>query len=329
MCSNIRTFVLALGFLAGSVSSFAQDEAPKAPKLEVENVVQDFGQVKPKEVFDFTYKFANSGNDKLVISRVQSTCGCTVPELAKTEYQPGEKGEVKVRYTASQREGALTKHLYLHSNDPTNPRFELLIKSETVLKVEVEPKQIELSLVKDNAGFKDLTVRSKDGQDFSITDVMMRGNAFKFVYDSKIKAVEHKIKVITDKEVLEKNLAGVITIETDHPDCEVVSATYNTMPLFSASPSRIIMQDAKPGETISREIWVKSNYQEDVTIDKAVSSKGYMKWEVLDIKGSLAKVKVDITAPPQDKSRYFSDELMMTINEDNPIVIKCSGWYKK
>ena len=34
------------------------------------------------------------------MNRAVASCGCTVPEYTKTPIQPGEKGEIKVTYTA-------------------------------------------------------------------------------------------------------------------------------------------------------------------------------------------------------------------------------------
>lgn len=317
--------VLFLSVLALVSFGYAEDAVAT---IEVSNPVKDLGDVKPHEVFDFTYDFKNTGDAELVISHVQATCGCTVPELTDKNYAPGESGSVKVRYTASQREGSVTKHLYIHSNDPKMPRYELQIISNTVLKVEALPKEMELSLADENCGYTPVVVTSKDEQPFRITSVTSIGDAIKFDFDSKTLATSHTVNAQLSRELIEKNLTGLITINTSHPDCSVVSVSYRAQPLFSASPARIIIQDAKPGDKDSREVWVRSNYGKDVTVSEGTSKNGTMTWSLLESKGDMAKLKVEVTVPKDGTSRYFSDELTLIVN-GSELPVKCSGWFKK
>lgn len=305
-------------------------DSPQGAKMEVIDEIADFGQVKPKSVHSFAYKFKNVGTEKLVISRVQSTCGCTVPELSKKEYEPGEAGEVKIKYTASSREGEATKHLYIHSNDSKNPRYPLIIKSKTVLKASVEPAKLDLSITKDNAGFPELKVYSRDGKEFAVKRIDINGNPFKFDIDPTKKSNVHILKPTVDTELLKKYLSGVIRIKIDHPECDSLSVSYTTLPEYSASPARIIIQNAISGKEQTREIWVKNNYGQAIEITGAKSSKGYMDYEIVENKEGMVKMKVTITTPKRTgDSRYFNDDLIVSIKDAEDIVIKSSGWYAK
>ncbi|OXU15839.1 DUF1573 domain-containing protein [Sedimentisphaera salicampi] len=328
MLQNIRFFALVSALVFTALPAAHSAQAGEA-KIKVEKPVKDFGEVRPHQVFNFSYKFKNAGTSTLKINRVQSTCGCTVPELNKKEYAPGEEGEIKVRYTSSQREGPVTKHLYIHSNDESNPRFALKIKSNTVLKISVQPKRVELSLVEDNAGFEYIKVTSKDGKKFKITGIKCRNKAFNFNY-SKDASKEHMITADVDSKALQDSLNGVITINTDHPDCGVVSATFQTLPLYSASPARIIVQDATPGLITKREVWIKSNYGKSVEIAESQSKNGYMSCKTKQKRDAMTKLMVEIEAPEEKGgSRYFTDELELKINDEHTLDVKCSGWFKR
>jgi hypothetical protein len=320
----------AVGAVFFAANLFAEEQAIEGPRIEVENEIADFGQVKPKSVHSYSYKFKNIGSEQLVISRVQSTCGCTVPELKVKEYAPGESGEVKITYTASSREGDTTKHLYIHSNDPHNPRYPLIIKSTTVLKANVEPSSLDLSMVKEDAGFPELKIYSRDGEEFAVKQIDTNGNPFKFNFDPNKKASVHMLKPEVDFDKLKQNLAGVIRIKIDHPECDTLTVTYNTLPEFSASPARIIVQNAKEGEKEVREVWIKNNYGKTVDITGAKSEKGLMDYEIVDNNDGMAKLKVTITAPERTgNSRYFTDDLVVSIKDSEDITIKSSGWYAK
>ncbi len=333
MKNLLMRFVILMAVTVFFGNDLIADEAEPVSigaKIEVVNDTADFGDVKPKSAHSYIYRFKNVGTGQLVISRIQSTCGCTVPELTKKEYAPGENGEIRIAYTAATKEGETTKHLYIHSNDASNPRYPLVVKSTTVLKAGVEPQKIDLSVIKENAGFPDIKVYSRDGKEFAITSVVVNGNPFTFTIDPKKKALEHTIKPIVDNEKLKGFLTGVINIKIDHPECDSVSVTYTTLPEYSASPARIILQNAVPGDKQMREIWIKNNYGNAVEITDGKSEKGYMTYNILENKGGMAKINIAITVPEKvGQHRYFNDDLSITVAGRDNIVIKCSGWYVK
>lgn len=307
-----------------------QAVATAGAKIEVVTDTADFGEVKPKSTHSFVYQFKNSGSETLNISRVQSTCGCTVPELAKKDYAPGETGEIKITYTAASREGETVKHLYVHSNDASNPRYPLIVKSVTVLKASVEPAKFDLSIVKPNAGFTEFKVFSRDNTEFAIKDITVNGNPFKFNFDPNKKAKEHILMPVVDINKLKEFLTGVINIKIDHPECDTLTVVYNTLPQYSASPARIILQNAVPEEKQTREVWIKNNYGNSIEITGAKSDKGNITYELIENKDGMAKLNLTIAIPPKSgQSRYFTEDLVINIKDADDMVIKTSGWYLK
>ena len=325
----LKKILLITAVLAifGITSGFA---AEGGAKIDVVEDVADFGDVKPKSVHTFTYRFKNVGTERLDISRIQSTCGCSVPQLDKKEYAPNETGEIKVVYTSPTREGHTTKHLYIHSNDVSNPRYPLQIKSNTVLKANVEPSSLDLVLADDNAGFGELKIYSRDGKEFAIRGISTAGNPFRFDIDRQHKATIHTIKPTVDIEKLKENLTGIIRISIDHPECDTLTVTYNTLPQYSASPARIIVQNAVAGETQQRDIWIKNNYGKTVEITGVKSEKGFVGCEILENSDGMARIRAEITAPKSSgQTRYFSDDLVVNIEDGEDIIIKISGWYAR
>jgi len=310
------------------------DDTAKAQsnaRVEFLNPVQDFGQVSPKSVHEFEYKFKNVGTEKLIVSHVQSTCGCTVPALAKKEYAPGEEGAIKVKYTSPSREGSTTKKVYFHSNDAVNPRFGLMIKSNTILKVSVEPKRLELSLADKGCGMIPIKIFSKDSKPFSILSVEGSvGGLLTAKFDKKAKNNEFILEPVVNAKKLAKNLNGIIRIKIDHPDCKEVTLTYTTKPKYHVSPARILFLKAKPGATQEREVRITSNYTDTIEIESMKAKKGLITVEKQDIDGSVANLKVVLTAPKiTSKQRFFSDSLLIKLKGGENIEVKCNGWFKK
>jgi Protein of unknown function (DUF1573) len=119
----------------GAFAASAQD-AVKGPKMEFKQTTMDYGTIEkggdPVRIFNFT----NVGNEPLVITQAQGSCGCTVPEWSKEPVLPGQSSTIKVKYD-TQRVGPFTKQVTLTSNDGTNPTMVLTIKGE----VKDAPKQ--------------------------------------------------------------------------------------------------------------------------------------------------------------------------------------------
>lgn len=57
------------------------------------------------------FPFKNTGNTTVVILGTESSCGCTVPEIAEKTYAPGTSGTVKARFDVGDRQGLQTKQV--------------------------------------------------------------------------------------------------------------------------------------------------------------------------------------------------------------------------
>jgi hypothetical protein len=88
--------------ISGSLAIMLIVFSANAQKLEFDEPVHDFGVIK-EELGSVThaFKFTNTGDKPLVITRVQASCGCTTPGWTKEPVQPGETGEVLATYRTS------------------------------------------------------------------------------------------------------------------------------------------------------------------------------------------------------------------------------------
>ncbi len=114
--------VMVLGLLLG-FSSLSQQEKPV---FEFVTETLDYGKIAlgsdGKRVFEFT----NIGKAPLIISRVQASCGCTVPKKPEKPIMPGEKGQIEVSYD-TKKPGGFSKAITIFSNAKT-PRKMIKIK---------------------------------------------------------------------------------------------------------------------------------------------------------------------------------------------------------
>lgn len=301
------------------------------PILEVENPVFELGTIGPNKKVTCEFKFKNTGTENLVIDKVLSTCQCTVPELKKMDYKPGESGTITVFYHSGTYEAAVQKHLHIVSNDQgkKGSRYELTIKGKVELKVQVEPKKLDLLLKEENAGLKSIKLKSKDGKPFAIKSFSSTQNVITADFDPTVEKTEFDLPLQVDTSKLRKNMNGTVKIILSHPETTQVDLTYLAPALYLLSPARLVIRDVEPEKIIEREIWVKSNYKEDVEIESITSTKGFMEVVKQDKQGKSVKLFVQITPPPQEGKtrRYLSDKLEIKLADGEKLDVTMSGWY--
>ena len=121
----ILLFTMVLGI------GFASNAQTKPAEFKFETETHDFGKVTLGKPVSFVFNFTNEGDAPLIISKVETTCGCTVPEYSQTPIKKGEKGFVKVTLTPAGSALPFNKAITLTSNARTTTKV-LIIKGESV-----------------------------------------------------------------------------------------------------------------------------------------------------------------------------------------------------
>lgn len=99
-----------------SAQPVATTTSTDVSKMTFESLEFDFGSVNAGDVVDHTFKFRNTGNFPLIISKANATCGCTVPNWPKDPIAPGATGEIKVKFNSKGRSNLQTKYVNITAN---------------------------------------------------------------------------------------------------------------------------------------------------------------------------------------------------------------------
>jgi len=100
----------------------------------VARCIKAFGDILQDSDGSWTFEFKNLGEEAIVINRVRSTCGCTVPAWPREPIEPGANGEITVKYNTAQA-GTFFKSLYVYSSAANTP-VKLQIKGKVIKKEE-------------------------------------------------------------------------------------------------------------------------------------------------------------------------------------------------
>ena len=110
------------------ISSSYQSHEDKMAKLEFAKHEIDCGILEYNTYTDIKIEFTNIGEQPLIISHVSSSCGCATPEWSRKPVNPGEKGEIMVKYHAGGK-GKFTRSIIVQSN-AINTIEKLTLKGE-------------------------------------------------------------------------------------------------------------------------------------------------------------------------------------------------------
>lgn len=117
--------VLFIGLLGFSLT--AQNTTAK---IEFKSETVDYGEVAKGSDGIRVFEFTNTGTAPLIVSKVSSSCGCTIPKKPEDPILPGKTGEIQVKYDTN-RVGPIRKAITVISNADT-PTKVLKIKGEVV-----------------------------------------------------------------------------------------------------------------------------------------------------------------------------------------------------
>ncbi len=117
----------------------AEAPDPNGPRIEFSSEAWDFKEIDYKAPCEHVFKIRNAGKDTLRIRSTASSCGCTVPSMARKNIPPGESEELKVTYD-SNRKGTFHKTVTVSSNDKARSSVVLSIEGDIVSEVNVSPQ---------------------------------------------------------------------------------------------------------------------------------------------------------------------------------------------
>ena len=115
------------------------------PHIVIEPDHLDFGDLGQNETRDSRVVIRNEGDQTLIIRDIESTCGCTVPELAVTELAPGASTEMEIHFNSKNFQGQQTKYVHIFSNDPTRGSLDLLVTADIKVALQMMPAKSQLA----------------------------------------------------------------------------------------------------------------------------------------------------------------------------------------
>jgi len=124
------TLLVTFGWNAISQEAAEQPTNPNAPVISFDKTSYDYGTIYQKADGNTFFVYTNKGKEPLILSRVKSSCGCTIPKWSRQPLLPGQSDTIKVKYD-TKRLGSFHKSITITSN-ATSPTIVLKIQGKVI-----------------------------------------------------------------------------------------------------------------------------------------------------------------------------------------------------
>jgi len=120
-CDNTETKnTISTDVVKNTNSAGDDDNANKLPRMSFSDTTYDFGRIIQGEKVAYSYVFTNIGDADLLITKVSTSCGCTVGKYPKEPIKPGDEGKIEVVFDSKSKRGFQNKSITIMANTQPN-----------------------------------------------------------------------------------------------------------------------------------------------------------------------------------------------------------------
>jgi hypothetical protein len=128
----------------GVTTSPPSSDSPQ-PQVAVEGEsVFDFGVMEVSQTASHTFRLRNVGTAPLILTKGETTCKCTMSELAEGALPPGETREVTLEWTPNGPTDLFEQTAEILTTDPARRAVRLQVRGRVRSSLRVEPPGISM-----------------------------------------------------------------------------------------------------------------------------------------------------------------------------------------
>jgi len=128
---TLMTFIFGIFVIAGAIAQEKAEAPAEGPVITFADAKHDFGDIHQGDKVEHTFSFENTGNEALVISNVQVTCGCTASKWPREPIPPGQSSSITITFNSAGKMGKQNKIITIISN-ATDPRARISITTNVL-----------------------------------------------------------------------------------------------------------------------------------------------------------------------------------------------------
>jgi hypothetical protein len=252
-------YLFALGILSGA-PCFGQEWAQKMFKI----TEHDFGTVARSAKAEYRFVFENLYMEDVHVASVRTSCGCTTPTVETPLLKTYEKGTILAHFNTPTFQGQRGATLTVTIDKPFYAEVQLHIKGFIRNDVVIEPGSVQVGSVDQGVGAdRQVAVNYTGHSDWKILDVKSSNpNIRAQVVESgrNYGQVSYQLQVHVDKDAPAGYLNDHLMLVTNDANSTQIPVEIEgrVMAGITVSPSALFMGVVQPGQTVTRQLVVKS-----------------------------------------------------------------------
>lgn len=257
----LRSTLLALvGSLAFVASASAQKWA--ADMFPVKN--HEFGSVARGSKAEYAFEFQNLYKEDVHVASVRASCGCTTPSITKNTIKSWEKSSIVAKFNTATFLGQRGATVTVVIDKPFYAEVQLQVRGFIRDDVMFEPGVINLGQVdQGNPGEAKVRVNYRGRENWNIVDVQSANTNFEVELSDASRGggqVNYTMTVRLKPQAPVGFINDQLTIVTDDGRNQTIPLNVEgrVQPAIELSPNSILLNTLEPGETVSRQLVVKS-----------------------------------------------------------------------
>jgi hypothetical protein len=157
------------------------------------------------------FKYQNTGKEPVHFKSVHASCGCTTAQTQKDEVPPGEKGEITATFNIGERTGTQVKTVTVETDDPTNPKTVLTLRTIIPQQLEINPTFV---FWKQGESPDPKTILVKAGKEFTVKHIKVTSSSPDFQTKVEEKG-NGEFKIDVQPKVTNSLVASTLTIQPE------------------------------------------------------------------------------------------------------------------
>ena len=183
-------------------------------QLTWENPEQTFNAKPDEQSIVAKYRFTNNGEGPVRIEEVKTSCDCTMAVLTKTEYAPGESGEIEVKFSFGGRTGRQVNTITVTTSAAPRKPTILRLRVNIEALVRIEPQLVFWRLA-EQPHPKTIHIAIGNGASVKVVRVRSDNPAFEVKLIELKPGKEYEVRVTPSK--VTRATGAILVIETNYP----------------------------------------------------------------------------------------------------------------
>jgi hypothetical protein len=139
--------LLAIAMLASFLIVPYGSVAVAGPVLSFDKETHDYGMVLSGDSVTYEFVVTNTGDETLIIQKLEPSCGCVETVKGSTEIAPKGTTKIVVAFdTKGLKPGRKKQSVQVYSNDPTKPSAKITLYADVVREIVIEPLSLNKKL---------------------------------------------------------------------------------------------------------------------------------------------------------------------------------------